>query len=169
LSYTWNNNSTWNYASGLAIPQNQWSFAAVTIEPSRAILYLGNANQMQTATNAIAHSTEAWGGNVLIGSDGGVARVFNGILDEVALFNYTLSPQQVLDLYHGVSQVSQQPKVNITVAGGSKLTIGWEGSGTLQSTQVLQASGTVWTDVGTTNPMSVTPTGTAQFYRVRVP
>ncbi len=168
LSYTWNNNSTYSYVSGLVIPENQWSFVAVTIAPTQAILYLANTNGMKTATNAIAHSVEAWGGTATIGDDGGVARVFAGIIDEVAMFNYTLSPQQVQNLYAGIGQ-QPRPALTITPAAGGKLTISWQGAGTLQSTPVLKASGTVWTDVGTTNPMTVTPAGTAQFYRVRLP
>ncbi len=149
LSYTWNNNSTWSYVSGLVIPENQWSFVAVAIEPSRAILYLANTNGMQTATNAIAQSVEAWGGTATFGDDGGAGRVFNGILDEVAMFNYTLSPQQVTNLFAAPS-LHPRPTLTITRAAGGKLTISWQGAGTLTSAPVLQASGAVWTDVGTT-------------------
>ena len=168
LSYTWNDNSTWAYYSGLVIPSNQWSFVAVAIEPSQAILYLANTNGMKTATNAIAQSVEAWGGTATFGDDGGAGRVFNGILDEVALFNYTLSPQQVTNLFAGIS-VQPVPTLTITRAAGGQFTISWQGAGTLQSAPALQASGTVWTNVGTTSPMTVTPTGKAQFYRVSVP
>ena len=168
LSYTWNDNSTWAYYSGLVIPENQWSFLAVAIEPSQAILYLANTNGMKTATNAIAQSVEAWGGTVTFGDDGGAGRVFNGILDEVALFNYTLSPQQVTNLFAGIS-VQPAPTLTITRAAGGQLTISWQGAGTLHSAPALQASGTVWTTVGTNNPTTVTPTATAQFYRVSVP
>jgi len=168
LSYTWNDNSTWAYYSGLVIPSNQWSFLAVAIEPSQAILYLANTNGMKTATNAIAQSVEAWGGTATFGDDGGAGRVFNGILDEVALFNYTLSPQQVTNLFAGIS-VQPAPTLTITRAAGGQITISWQGAGTLQSAPALQAGGTVWTNVGTTNPMTVTPTGKAQFYRVTVP
>ena len=168
LSYTWNNNTTWSYVSGLAIPQNQWSFVAVSIAPSQAILYLANTNGMQTATNAIAHSAEAWGGTATIGDDGGVARVFNGTIDEVAMFNYALSPQQVQNLYAGVSQA---PRASLTIgpAAGGQLALSWSGPGTLQSTPALQPGGSVWTSVGTNSPTLLTPTGKAQFYRVLLP
>lgn len=167
LAYTWNSDTTWSYNSGLTPPQNQWSFVAVAIEPSRAILYLANTSGMQTATNAIPHTAGDWGGVASFGCDGANAgRVFNGIVDEVAIFNQTLSPQQVQDLYAGIS-AQPAPQLTITRAPAGQITIRWDGAGTLQSAPTLQGSATLWTDLGTTNPVNITPTGTTQFYRVR--
>jgi hypothetical protein len=170
LAYIWNDNSTWDFASGLTIPLNQWSFVAVTIAPTQAILYLINANGVQRATNAIPQSAEAWGGAASIGIDPGYgnSRDLNGIIDEVALFDYTLTPSQVQNLYAGIVQLPR-PALSIAPAAGGKLAISWNGPGTLQSTPAFQASQTVWTNVETNNPAILTPTGKAEFYRVLLP
>jgi len=171
LAYTWNGNSanTYGFISGLTIPQNQWSMVAVAIAPTQAILYLLNTNGVQTATNAIPQTVEAWGGTGEIGFDTSTVngRDLNGMIDEVALFNYTLTPSQVKNLYDGVVS-APRPTLSIKPATGGKLTISWSGPGTLQSTPALQPGGSVWTNVGTNNPTLVTPTVTNEFYRVLV-
>ena len=172
LTYTWNGNSaaTYGFVSGLTIPQNQWSMVAVAIAPTQAILYLLNTNGVQTATNAIPQTVEAWGGTASIGIDPGFTngRDLNGMIDEVAMFNYTLTPSEVKNLYDGVVSVPR-PSLTIGPAAGGKLSISWSGPGTLQSTPALQPGGSVWTTVGTNNPTLFTPTGKAQFYRLLLP
>ncbi len=67
LAYTWNGNSTWSYDSGLVIPQNQWSFVAVAIEPTKATFYLdyidattGKTNYL-SSVNATAQLSQGFG------------------------------------------------------------------------------------------------------------
>jgi hypothetical protein len=113
LGYTWNQNApnTWGWNSGLVPPLNQWSFVALVISPASAIIYLCNANGVQSSTNAIAHTAETFNAAMLIGSDpqdGGGGRTFNGIMDEVAVFNSSLNQNQVLNLYfNGVAGALQ--------------------------------------------------------------
>jgi hypothetical protein len=103
LTYTWNNNSsaTYGFVSGLTIPQNQWSFVAVVIAPTRATLYLGTGGVLTNSVNAIAHIAEPWGGNAEIGNDicCGSGRIYNGMIDEVAVFNKALSADDIAGLY----------------------------------------------------------------------
>jgi O-glycosyl hydrolase len=105
LGYHWNkdNINTWNWSSGLVAPLRQWSFVALVISPQRAIVYLCNTRGVHSATNAIAHTAEAFNANTLIGDDaydgGNGANTFNGMMDEVAVFNTALTPIQVLNLY----------------------------------------------------------------------
>ena len=130
LGYTWNQNSsdTWDWGSGLIPPLQQWSFVALVISPQNAIVYLCNTNGVQSATNLIASSAEAFNTPALIGDDGADGdnggRVFNGIMDEVAVFNTALSQQQVLNLYfNGVATAPQAglptevPATNVFVGG----------------------------------------------------
>ena len=84
LAYTWNNNTTWNFVSGLVVPTNQWSFVAMVIEPTQATLHLCNTNGHHSATNAIAHTADVFANNWRIGDDGNdpllpAARTFNGL------------------------------------------------------------------------------------------
>jgi len=105
LGYAWNQNSadTYGWNSGLAPPLQQWSFVALVISPASAIIYLCNTNGTQSATNAIAHTAEAFNTTTLIGGDtadgGGGGRTFNGIMDEVAIFATSLTAGQVASLY----------------------------------------------------------------------
>jgi hypothetical protein len=103
IGYTWNqdNYDTYYWTSKLFVPPGQWSFVALTIAPTQAILYLGTNGVLHSATNAIAHDLEAWDGPTSIGADTRdlPGTVFNGKMDEVAVFNYTLSPAQIGALY----------------------------------------------------------------------
>lgn len=148
LGYTWNNNSTWSWNSGLRPPDSQWSMVALVIEPGRATLYLGAEGAISVAINLIAHTAEAWGGPARIGDDqGGANRGFWGSLDEVAVFNRSLSFQEVATLYEeatGIPQeipptISPQPQSTTRYAGadvvfrsgaaGTEVTLQWQRGG----------------------------------------
>ncbi len=115
LGYVWNQNNsdTWTWNSGLMPPLQQWSFVALVVSPQSAVIYLCNTNGIQSATNAIAHTAEAFNTTTLIGDDaldadsGG--RTFNGIMDEVAVFNSSLNRDQVLNLYFNGVATAPQP------------------------------------------------------------
>ncbi|MGA2247130.1 MAG: lamin tail domain-containing protein [Verrucomicrobiota bacterium] len=114
LGYTWNQNNsdTWGWSSGLIPPLQQWSFVALVISPQNAVIYLCNTDGVQSATNAVASTAEAFNAATLIGDDaddgGNGGRVFNGSMDEVAVFNTALSQEQVLNLYfNGVAAAPQ--------------------------------------------------------------
>ena len=122
LGYNWNNNSsTYNFHSGLFPPLNTWSFVALTITPSNAVLYLcyfdGTTTNVFKKVNTVANSLETFAsGTTWLGGDpSGVSRIFNGSIDEVAVFGSALSDAQVLNLYFAaqgggvVPALSQQP------------------------------------------------------------
>jgi hypothetical protein len=159
LGYTWNRNTTWGYASGLVIPSDTWSFIATVIEPTQATLYLYNSSGQLSATNGIAHTPDAFGGNWLIGADGtGGDRVFNGIIDEVAVYGSAFTAAQIGQLY----QTGAQPlKITIQTVG-SNVQLTWP-VGTLL--QADQPSGP-WTTNNATSPYSLPPTAAKKFYKV---
>ncbi len=98
LRYTWNNNaSTYNFNSGLVVPNNQWTFVALVIEPSRARLFMVTNGVLASATNSVANPVVlAFDGTTCIGQDSSSAsRYFNGLLDDVQLFNQALTPAQL--------------------------------------------------------------------------
>jgi hypothetical protein len=106
LGYTWNNNSsqTWNWLSGITVPANQWSLAALVISPTATSVYLLNANGMIGATNAVANSTETFSATSSIGADTySSSRAFNGMIDEVAVFTQALTPTQLKQIYNSVA------------------------------------------------------------------
>ncbi len=126
LAYTWNENSTLTYSSGLVIPTNQWSFVAVVIEPDKATLYLYNTNGLLSATNAIPHTMDVFGNNWRIGDDGcdNPSRTFNGVIDEVAIFTHSLTPAQIEELY-AVGADGLAVLINARLLAPNQLEVSW--------------------------------------------
>jgi hypothetical protein len=92
LQYTWNNNTaaTYNWVSGLTVPNNEWAFVAMTIEPTKATLYLNG----WSATNAIAHVTQALT-DINLGRDSQGGRFFRGVIDDARVYSRTLSKAEL--------------------------------------------------------------------------
>jgi len=97
LRYTWNDSgSTYNWNSGLTPPDGVWTFVALVVEPSKATIYMNPGTGLVSATNAISHSIEEFDGKLCIGQDtSSSARTFKGTMDEVSLFNRSLSATEI--------------------------------------------------------------------------
>lgn len=163
LGYKWNDDAsaTWSFNSGLLIPTDMWSYVAVSITPTSAILYLYNTNGLLSATNVTTHNVMSWGGSqslIRIGTDNSIARTFNGKIDEVAVFNRALSPAEILQA------TGSAVSLNI-VPVGSQLQISWPFGTLLEATSLTEP----WTTNSATSPYLVTPVGGAKFYRVQIP
>lgn len=117
LRYTWNNGAnTYNWNSLLTVPDNQWTFFALTIEPTRAILYRGTNSVLRSATNNVTHPAQTFPGTTYFGYDpNSSSRRLNGFLDEVALFNRTLTPTEVAALFSAAQ--TALPVVQFTSPG----------------------------------------------------
>ncbi len=90
---------------------------------------------------------------------------FQGVLDEVALYNYALTPAQVQHHYNVATGTVVPVALSISYSGGH-VVISWQGSGTLQSAPTVTGS---WSSLtGTNSPYTITsPTG-AQYYRLKM-
>ena len=131
LGYTWNDNNanTYNFASGLVIPNETWSFVAVTIEPSKAILYSGYGG-LSSQTNSIAHTAQTLDTAFRFGNDNFENRFFNGSIDEVSIWNRTLSPAEIekiynRGLYYGIQEGNFTSQVIDTRTGSNFTHISW--------------------------------------------
>jgi len=113
LGYEWNGKSaTWGFHSGILIPDWQWSLAAVVVEPEQATLYLVDTNNtadhnddtMTTVTHVYTQAADEWDSIYAIACDGGIVdggwtdRFFRGQLDSTRVYNYSLTPGEVLGL-----------------------------------------------------------------------
>ncbi len=166
LGYTWNNNNvnTYGFASGLVPAVGEWSFVALVVEPTQATLHLYTASGLRSVTNAIAHTADVFGNNWQIGHDdsgANASRTFNGRIDEVAVFNYSLSPAQLLSLY---SAGGPTPTVLSLQPDGGNLILTWP-SGTLLEADEITGP---WTTNNAVSPFTNAPTGAKKFYRVIV-
>ncbi len=101
LAYNWNDEqAAWNWDSKLFVPDNEWVFVAFVVEPTKAMLYLGQDGTLSSATNTIKHDIEEFDGVTWIGQDRyGRNRHFRGFIDEVRIYNSALSQAEVEALY----------------------------------------------------------------------
>ncbi|MGA2247207.1 MAG: LamG-like jellyroll fold domain-containing protein [Verrucomicrobiota bacterium] len=169
IGYTWNQNSTWSYDSGLFPPANTWSFVAVVIEPSQATIYLINSGGVQTAVNPIAHDSEAIGTAWRIGDDAAEgtagARTFPGSIADVSVVLSALSSSQITALYDAGLGIVQGPvTIDVSRAGADSLTLTWSRGTLLESTNVLGP----WTSTTATSPYTVGTTNDSTFFKVLV-
>jgi hypothetical protein len=83
------------------------------------------------------------------------------MIDEVAVYNYSMTPTQVQALY---AAALGQPYVQIQPVSGG-LQIKWA-FGTLQEADSLQGP---WTTSNVTSPYLIAPTAPQKFYRAVAP
>jgi hypothetical protein len=183
LGYKWNNDGseTWGFNTGPVIPTNIWSYVAVAITPTNAILYLINTNGIQSATNTVTHNNMSWGGdeaNISIGHDNYLYTVFNGKIDEVAVFNHALSASQIQGLTGLVFVNTDPATANFTASvSGQTLNFSWaadhKGWQLYTNAVGLTATGS-WYPVpgsasGTSQSITVNPTQPNVFFQLRYP
>jgi autotransporter-associated beta strand protein len=100
LRYSWNDNGNdYNAGTGFKMPSGQWSFVALTISPSQAIVYFATNGTLRSWTNNTANIGQTFAGSFYLGCDSnshlGGSRQFNGTLDEFAFYNRTLTGAQL--------------------------------------------------------------------------
>jgi hypothetical protein len=166
LGYTWNNDSgaTWGFASGLVPPMGAWSFVGLVVEPTQATFYLYSASGLTTATNVLAHNAEVFGNNWQIGHDNvgnPTNRTFNGRIDEVAVFNYALTPGPMGSLY----AAGGPPLVSLAIQqSGPNIVLTWPQGVLLEANNVTGP----WSTNGAASPYTTAPSAAKKFYKVQV-
>ncbi len=114
LAYTYSNVAT-AFASSLIVPLNTWSLVAAAVSPTNAVIYLITTNGPSSATTTAPQVAANFSSSTAIGFDNNAAaRVFNGIIDDVTIFNSTLSQSQMLSLYATASHLSYFPAAIVT-------------------------------------------------------
>ena len=164
LGYTWNNDSgSWGWSSGVQPPANEWSLATLVVQPTSTVVYLINTNGWQSATNVLTQPNQAFAGSGTVGTDtyASAARVFNGVLDEVAVFDYALTPAQIQQLYDNGHQLPQM-QMGVQLIGGN-VNLNWPQGTLLQSANL---SGPWLAVPNTASSYNILPTNNAMFYRV---
>ncbi len=116
LGYNWNDKpAAYNWASGVTVPQNQWSFVALVITPTNATVYVMNPAAFERAVNTTTHTNMAWNSTEYLGTEpGGLNgnRNYNGLLDEVGVYNKSLTADQLLGLYlTGLNVAALAPQI----------------------------------------------------------
>jgi hypothetical protein len=104
LAYNWNDDpATYNWVSGLVLPDSDWAYTALVVQPTQAALYLAdgtNAASFAGATNFLAHTAQPFDGLTIFGGDPIYnIRNFAGDLDEFTIFNRSLSVGEIFSQY----------------------------------------------------------------------
>ena len=95
LGYTWNNTvSTYNWQSGLTVPDLTWCMVAVSVTSTSATAYLCQASGITTATNTVSHTSSVLD-DIKIAYDDATSRYFAGNIAIAQLYNIALSAEQV--------------------------------------------------------------------------
>jgi hypothetical protein len=95
LGYHWSDQAnTYGWVSGLIPPDGVWTYAALAVGPSQAVIYMYDGATWSAATNVVDHPVQAFANTTLIGADNGPGRPYHGVLDEVAIYGQTLTEGQ---------------------------------------------------------------------------
>jgi hypothetical protein len=100
LGYNWNNTSaTYQWSSGLIVPDNNWCMVAITIISTSATAYLGQSSGFTSATNTTTHN--ALSSLVFnLGRDPFGGRLYMGNISIAQVYNRALTPSEVLQNYN---------------------------------------------------------------------
>ncbi|TNE69572.1 MAG: T9SS type A sorting domain-containing protein [Bacteroidetes bacterium] len=105
LSYHWNGTGWW-WNSGLTIPQNEWVHLALVAEPTRITVYL---NGVPSVDNT-ARGAEEFDAPIVLGVDpNGGGRYFNGLIDEVCIYQRALDQAEIREQMHLVRLGTDDP------------------------------------------------------------
>ncbi len=162
LQYHWRD-QYWDHATKLFVPEAKWVFVVFVVEPDKATFYMHDGTGMQSATNVAPHGAASFARSFYVGYDPAApVRRLNGTVDEVMVFDRSLSPAEVLSLYLGL-----QPVTLTASLSGGKVVLTWS-QGTLQ--QAGEVTGTFVDVPSAISPYTVTPTPAEpkKFYRVKV-
>ncbi len=170
-----------------AFPDNEWHHVATIADGKNLKTYYDGVIK-GTGGSAITTDYGTSTFNVHIGGGGvfdGSGNYFTGNMDEVAIFDRAIPADRIAAHFKagkeggvlvttgaitggGTTGGGTGPKLTATKSGNN-VTISWSpAGGTLQSTDSLSGTPT-WTNVGTTNPATVTIGSGMKFYRVVTP
>ena len=101
VGYHWNDTqASYNWNSGLNVPNNVWSMIAITVSANSATAYLCNANGISTAVNTNAHSTLT-GLNFYIACDPSdkANRAFIGKIGKAMIYSSALTLSEITSTF----------------------------------------------------------------------
>ena len=102
LGYHWNDTAaTYNWASGLTIPDLTWCMIAVSVTSTSATAYLCQTSGITTATNTTGHASSVLN-DIKIAQDDAGSRFFNGNIAISQLYNLALSATEVTQNFNAL-------------------------------------------------------------------
>lgn len=169
VNYTWTTSkSTWDWITNVRPATNQWSFVALSVTNDQAWIYHNGKAIAINAGLEDVHIPLRFDLTATIGTDLllPLNRMFNGAIDEVAIFDFFLTERQVKALYEGGGRL--QARLSLAPSAGGGWSLSWDRPGTLQYASALEGIRTLWTDLGTNSPAAIANEANARFFRVIV-
>ena len=105
LCYHWADaENSWSWHNELIVPDDVWTFIALTVAPDVASMYISDGTTVKSARNFAYHEPEEFDGTVYLGWDPidispyihTTERHFSGVVDDVRIYDYTLTPGEVI-------------------------------------------------------------------------
>ena len=108
LRYHWNGSGSWGWNSGQVVPQNQWSHVALVITPTDATIYLNG----EPASQSHNHEAKTFDAALYLGADPNFSdRRFNGLMDEVVIWDRSLSQNEIREVMHLTKVPAEDPNL----------------------------------------------------------
>lgn len=96
LRYTWSNDFP---GSTLTMNTGEWTFIAMTVSPAQLIVYKGTRDGgLQSQTYNTGYATQTLN-DLWIGQDPASSRFFDGLMDDVRIYERTLTPADIQALF----------------------------------------------------------------------
>ena len=108
LRYHWNQGQH-GWDSGLIPPLDIWTFVALVVEPSKATLYMNSGSGFETAVNNATHAPATFGTTYIGWDPAQSGRHFDGAIDEVRIYNSSMSQTELQGIYDGGGAESPRP------------------------------------------------------------
>ena len=148
----------WASNSGIDIPLDEWSYVALTIEPTKATLYLNDQKYVHNKALQAGNITDLYLGW------GHYSKSFKGLIDEVTIWTKTLTEDEIYRLRHITkeNEITTDPDLisyyqnNDLINESILLDHAGTRHGIMQGDAVL-AESTVPVGTGTSQLMTLTP------------
>jgi hypothetical protein len=98
IGYHFDNASgTYNYAGGPIIPQGEWVHVALVTTATNATIYVNGVSYV----NNVANAAVDFDGEFFLGNDrNNTSRTMTGMIDEVCIYNRSLTQNEIRELMH---------------------------------------------------------------------
>ncbi len=99
ITFIWDSTPDEYNGAGLAIPLNQWTFVAVVIQPTVAVVYASSGSALATWTDINANAALSINGLWYLGGEVSASRTWDGFISDARIYNGTaLSVSQLQTL-----------------------------------------------------------------------
>jgi hypothetical protein len=104
IGYHWNDApNTYFWASGLVIPDLQWSMCVLSVSSTSATAYLCQRSGITSASNIVSHTSTTID-DIKIGQDEAGNRFFTGNISIAQIYNRALSASEVLQNFEATRE-----------------------------------------------------------------